>query len=165
MTNSEFDHWSEFYFTAFPDSARWLNALANPAGTLKTWLITLSRCEAADVMAVTEKIIRGELAPIENYQRDNTALHVRAYAAKLADERRRAERNDRERRQVDEKRGANRRNPGHSAGGMFKAIIKFREEGQELGFEGKNLNQFAHDKLEEWLRENEPMVGQTQEAF
>lgn len=165
MTRNEFDRWSEFYFTAFPDSARWLNALANPTGTLQAWSMTLSRCEFRDVQQVTEKIILGELPPIETYQRDNTALHIRAYAAKLADDRRRQERATHESQQIANKRTANRRKPGPSSAGMFKAILQFRKEGEELGFDGANLNQFAHDKLERWLRENDPAIGETQEAF
>lgn len=160
MTRHEFDRWSEFYFTAFPDSARWLNALPHPQATLETWLITLSKCTAADVMLVTQRIIAGELAPIENYQRDNTALHIRAYASRVADERRKRESTQERSRHVATQRHKNRQQPGPSTAGMYLAILQFRAEGEALGFAGRNLVQFAHDKLEQWLEERESVKNQ-----
>lgn len=151
MTRVEFDRWTEAWFTAFPDSHRWLSALPNPGGTLDAWFTSLKRCEYADVALVTDKIISGELAMIEAYQREQTALHIRAYAGRVADDRAKRQKQVREHEKFTQGRERNRNESGPSMAGMFNAIIKFREEGSARGLEGRELNEYASDKLEHWI--------------
>lgn len=158
MTRDEFNQWKRAYFNAFPDCETWLNKVPDPAATLATWFKCLSRCEYVDVALVTEKIICGELAPVEAYQREHTALHVRAYVGRVVDERNRVRKNAREAQAFAKGKERNRQERGPGAASMFKQIVKFREEGASQGLEGVELNQWASDRLGEWLETNSQLV-------
>ncbi|NJL44548.1 MAG: hypothetical protein HC945_04540 [Nitrosarchaeum sp.] len=148
MTRNEFNKWTDAYFTAFPDTHAWVSKLPNPAGTLETWFQCLSRLAYSDVALATAKIVTGELKPLESYQREQTALHIRAYAGRIADDRRNREKNE----ATSAKRTQRIVPTGPSMAGMFKAIIGFREEAANQGLEGQELIEYASDRLEEWSR-------------
>jgi hypothetical protein len=151
MTRTEFNKWTDEWFTAFPDSLAWLERLPNPEGTLETWFKCLSRCNYQDVADAMVKIVVGDLAPLEAYQREQTALHVRAYAGRIADERRNRAKN----KATADKVAASRRttHSGPGAASMFKAILEFREEAAAQGLEGHYVNEYASEKLGEWLEQ------------
>lgn len=159
MTKDEFNNWKNAYFTAFPDTKAWLAKQENPAATLGTWFKCLARCNYADVALVTDKLICGELAPVDSFQREHTAIHIRAYAGRVADERNRQRRNDVERERFTNGKQAARRESGPGAASMFKQILAFREEGAALGKSGVDLNVWASERLEEWLRDNASSVS------
>lgn len=38
---------------------------------------------------------------------------------------------------------------------QFEAVAFYRKEGEQLGFTGKNLDEYARDKYREWMRKHE----------
>jgi hypothetical protein len=159
MTKEEFNTWKNAYFTAFPDTKAWLAKQENPAGTLATWFKCLSRCDYGDIAIVTDRIVCGELTPIDSFQREQTAIHLRAYAGRLADERKRSEKHEADRRRFDTGKASVRRESGPGVSSMFKQILIFREEAKERGIEGIEVNAYASERLEAWLAENRTRVA------
>lgn len=157
MTKDEFNKWKNAYFTAFPDALAWLNKLPDPAATLGTWFKCLSRCNYLDIAVVTDKIVCGDLAPVEAYQREQTALHLRAYCGRIADERNRQQRMAAERTKHARGREGFRQD-GPSMAGMFAKICEIRAEGEKLGYEGHELNEWASDRLGEWIEEQKGAI-------
>lgn len=163
MTRREFDKWAEEWFTAFPDSQAWLNKLPNPAGTLETWFKCLSRCCYADVAEATARIIMGDLQSVEAYQREQTALHIRAYAGRITDDRNKRQKQTREHEKFQRGRERNRNDHGPTMGSMFKAILQFREEAEAQGLEGVCVTEYASEKLEAWMQSNGPAFGDSED--
>lgn len=159
MTKEQFNTWKNAYFAAFPDALSWLNKLENPAGTLATWFKCLAHCEYADVALATDKMTTGDLAPIEAFQREQTALHVKAYAGRIADDRAKREKAEREHQRFVDGKRAVRRESGPSTASMFKQILKIRAEGAAKGLEGGSLNLYASDELGKWLERNSDRVA------
>ena len=154
MTKQEFNIWTEKYFTAFPDAKAWLTKCDNPAGALATWFDCLKGCENHDVNQATARMIRGELAPIEAFQRERTALHVRAYADRMRDDRNKRLRAEREREGVSRKQQQFRKSDGPSMASMFTVICKFRTAATEQGLVGREIDFYAERKFKEWLEQH-----------
>lgn len=159
MTKEEFNTWKNAYFTAFPDTKAWLAKQENPAGTLATWFKCLSRCDYGDIAIVTDRIVCGELAPIDSFQREQTAIHLRAYAGRLADERNRQAKHNAERERFSSGKAAVRRESGPGVASMFKQILVFREEAAACGKTGDEIDWYASEKLEAWLADNRNRVA------
>jgi hypothetical protein len=162
MTKHEFNNWKKAYFTAFPDCEAWLNKLPDPAATLGTWFKCLERCEYADLALVTDKLICGDLKPIDAFSREQTAIHLRAYAGKVADDRHRVQKQMAEREKLQRGRAQAKRYDGPSMPSMFNQILKFREEAVARGLSDEkptpehpsDVSRYASDKLEAWLQQN-----------
>ena len=173
MTRDEFNKWKTGYFVAFPDAKVWLLKLEHPAATLETWFKCLSQCEARDVEEATERMIRGDLAPLEAYQREQTALHLRAYASRIGDDRKKRLKADRERTQTIHGKAMFRLTDGPSMSSMFTKICEFRQEAIDQGLTGSDINMHASDRLRDWLASNgrevaarvEGMPGEVGDAY
>lgn len=174
MTQQEFNQWKRAYFTAFPDCEAWLNKLPDPKATLGTWFKCLERCEYADLAMVTDKIICGELKAVDAFSREQTAIHLRAYAGRIADDRHRVQKQMAERKKLAEGKAKARGYDGPSMPSMFNQILKFREEAVARGLsdDKPNPNQpsevsvYASEKLEAWLADNSDRVAvETGDAY
>src|SRR5690348_11995828 len=98
MTHDEFEHWAAYYFGAFPDAYRWLKSLPEEGKyTLEAWFKTMAACDYTDVATVTDRVLAGELEPpgviangnFKTIVREQTALHMKNYCERIADDRRR----------------------------------------------------------------------------
>lgn len=90
MNSEQFDAWLKTYTDAFPSVLAWLNGLGDPAATTRVWRRVLEAVDYADAMQATERMICGELAAPLGWERfDLTAIQLRSYAGRIADDRRR----------------------------------------------------------------------------
>lgn len=99
MTEAEFVEFRKAYFSAFPSTWEWLcrtwhDDVEKIEATLARWRQTLASTSLADALDVIQRIVDGRLQPVANYERDNTAIVIRAYAGRLADDRRRQRERD-----------------------------------------------------------------------
>lgn len=167
MTKEEFNKWKRSYCDAFPDCEAWLNNLANQRATLETWFKCLESCAYADVAIATDKIITGELQPAGlvgnppylRMEREQTALHMKAYAGRIADDRFKRQKAEREHQRFVNGKAAAKRESGPGAASMFKQVLKIREEGAAKGLEGGSLNLYASEELGKWLKQNSGNVA------
>ncbi len=83
MNPRQFNSFIDEYLAAFPATAEWLQKQQNPTATLKVWARTLRNTPLEMAAAVLDRMIDGDLAPVPAYERDQTALHVRACAARI----------------------------------------------------------------------------------
>lgn len=83
MTRDEFNRLVKDIFEAFPSTGKYLRDVCvggDMRPTLETWYRTLERITFAEALAVLAAWIDGSLAPPEAYERDKTALVMRAQA-------------------------------------------------------------------------------------
>jgi hypothetical protein len=105
MNTSEFNEWKEDYFAAFPGTHQWLvEKSPNAKATLRVWAKTLHHIPLHVAAAVTDRMISGQLAPVAAYERDQTALHIRAYANRIIGDQRQREENAKHREQLNKRK-------------------------------------------------------------
>ncbi len=88
MTKAEFNIWRKEFFAAFPALANWVAKLPDISGTLATWAITLDDIPIGVARAVTRRMLKGDLQPIDKWERESTALTVRGHAMRMLEIRR-----------------------------------------------------------------------------
>lgn len=92
MTGEETIDFVRKYSAAFPSFGEWLRALPNSQATIDTWKKTLASTPMAYALQVLDLMLEGKRDVPTGWERDLTALKVRAYAERLViDERRRSE--------------------------------------------------------------------------
>ena len=89
MTESEAIKLLKHYMVAFPATNEWLQkASEHPDQTLEVWAKQLSKTSYEDGRQAVADLIDGVADPVKAYERDQTALHIRAIAGLHADRRR-----------------------------------------------------------------------------
>jgi hypothetical protein len=152
MTLVEFNQFKTAYFAAFPSTREWLSRVCTEGGidikaATASWYRTLQRTELADAMAVLGKLELGELEPVPAYDRDKTALHIRSYAGRIADARRKQTENDR---LIQQGTRGNRDDGRVSLGGLYRQIIALSDEALKIFPEEKELPPAERHKVNEW---------------
>jgi len=123
MTGPEFTKWYNDYCAAFPGTSEWLakNSPDVPA-TLRRWQFCLQDSPLALCVRVTDLMATGTLPPVQAYERDQTALHVRACASKLAGIQ--ASEAEVERRRQEQRQAASGYKQGWTMGGVYRRILE-----------------------------------------
>ena len=85
MSPSEFDLWLQDYGKAFPESAAWVNQLADRDATLNKWRMVFSgkRITLELGREVTAAMISGEVSAVAAFERELTAAKVVAGAREI----------------------------------------------------------------------------------
>lgn len=160
MTHDEFNTFKTAYFAAFPSTWEWLVKVrdSKPPShdevrpVLASWYRTLQRTELADALTVLAKLENGTLEPIQAYDRDKTALHVRAYAGRIADARRKHSENQR---LIDQgTRRESSRVSFTSCGGLYRTILELSDHALEMFPEERELPPASRHRVHEWVTTN-----------
>lgn len=155
MNRQEFNVWLDEYLTAFPQTREWLAKLdENKDGaeraqaTLRTWSKTLAGIAAIHVTTATERIIEGKLASVPAYERDKTALHIRGYAARIADDDRKKQIQAKVRKDIVPRSGE-----AYPAGKLSRLAAKIWQEGRDCGLPDEEIRDQVSVQLDEYLDE------------
>lgn len=152
MTNTEFKQFIAAYFITFPSTKEWLSKNSpDPAATLASWERTLSTTQIADALTVIGKLESGELEPIAAYDRDKTALIVRAYAGRIASDRAKRAESDRLISQGTRHQQTQR---GPTMVGLFGQIMKLSETALQLYPEEKDCPPAKRYNVNAWVMEH-----------